>query len=189
MFHNCSLLKIKNGGDDWDRTNCDVSRKIYSLLPYHYGGISKFGWPTWARTRDILINSQTLYQLSYRPKNYGLGRKNRTSVSWSQTTNSTIKLTREKLVEDGRIELPLHACKAHVLPLSLIPQLVPQDGIEPPHPAYKTGPLPLRIQGHKNLAALGGNDPHSSGVTSQRASMNTLRPNKDRLLASTQAPN
>jgi len=27
-----------------------------------------------------------------------------------------------------------------------------------------------------NLAVLGGNDPHSSGVTSQRASMNTLRP-------------
>ena len=26
------------------------------------------------------------------------------------------------MVEDGRIELPLHACKAHVLPLSLIPQ-------------------------------------------------------------------
>ena len=25
--------------------------------------------------------------------------------------------------------------------------MVPQDGIEPPHPAYKTGPLPLRIQG------------------------------------------
>ena len=24
-------------------------------------------------------------------------------------------------MEDGRIELPLHACKAHVLPLSLIP--------------------------------------------------------------------
>ena len=24
---------------------------------------------------------------------------------------------------------------------------MPQDGIEPPHPAYKTGPLPLRIQG------------------------------------------
>jgi hypothetical protein len=24
---------------------------------------------------------------------------------------------------------------------------VPQEGIEPPHPAYKTGPLPLRIQG------------------------------------------
>ena len=28
-----------------------------------------------------------------------------------------------------------------------------------------------------NLAVLGGNDPHSYGVTSHRASMNTLRPN------------
>ena len=28
----------------------------------------------------------------------------------------------------------------------------------------------------KNLAVLGGNDPHSYGVTSRRASMNTLRP-------------
>jgi len=27
------------------------------------------------------------------------------------------------------------------------------------------------------LAVLGGNDPHSYGVTSRRASMNTLRPN------------
>ena len=27
--------------------------------------------------------------------------------------------------------------------------LVPQEGIEPPHPDYKTGPLPLRIQGQK----------------------------------------
>jgi len=27
------------------------------------------------------------------------------------------------------------------------------------------------------LAVLGGNDPHSYGVTSHRASMNTLRPN------------
>ena len=27
--------------------------------------------------------------------------------------------------------------------------LVPQEGIEPPHPAYKAGPLPLRIQGQK----------------------------------------
>ena len=92
MFHNCSLLKIKNGGDDWDRTNCDVSRKIYSLLPYHYGGISKFGWPTWARTRDILINSQTLYQLSYRP----------------------IKT----MVSVGRIELPSHGPKPRILPLN-----------------------------------------------------------------------
>ena len=29
----------------------------------------------------------------------------------------------------------------------------------------------------QNLAVLGGNDPHSYGVTSRRASMNTLRPN------------
>lgn len=29
--------------------------------------------------------------------------------------------------------------------------LVPQVGIEPTHPAYKTGPLPLRIQGQKFL--------------------------------------
>ena len=92
MFHNCSLLKIKNGGDDWDRTNCDISRKIYSLLPYHYGGISKFGWPTWARTRDNLINSQVLYQLSYRP----------------------IKT----MVSVGRIELPSHGPKPRILPLN-----------------------------------------------------------------------
>jgi hypothetical protein len=36
------------------------------------------------------------------------------------------------MVEDKRIELLLHACKAHVLPLSLIPQkLVSVAGIEP----------------------------------------------------------
>ena len=33
--------QYKFGGDDRDRTCCDRSRKIYSLLPYHYGGISK----------------------------------------------------------------------------------------------------------------------------------------------------
>jgi len=27
----------------------------------------KIGWLTWARTRDNLINSQGLYQLSYKP--------------------------------------------------------------------------------------------------------------------------
>ena len=80
------------GGDDRDRTCCDRSRKIYSLLPYHYGGISKFGWPTWARTRDNLINSQVLYQLSYRP----------------------IKT----MVSVGRIELPSHGPKPRILPLN-----------------------------------------------------------------------
>jgi hypothetical protein len=29
--------------------------------------------------------------------------------------------------------------------------MVPQAGIEPTHPAYKTGPLPLRIQGHFSI--------------------------------------
>ena len=32
------------------------------------------------------------------------------------------------------------------------------------------------IMYNKTLAVLGGNDPHSYGVTSHRASMNTLRP-------------
>ena len=36
-------------------------------------------------------------------------------------------------------------------------KLVPQEGIEPPHPAYKTGPLPLRIQGLNWLLRLGSN--------------------------------
>ena len=96
MFHNCSLLKIKNGGDDWDRTNCDVSRKIYSLLPYHYGGISKILAPQPGiepGTNRLTVYCSTA-ELSGN-KNYGLGRKNRTSVSWSQTTNSAIKLHRE----------------------------------------------------------------------------------------------
>ena len=38
------------------------------------------------------------------------------------------------MVEDGRIELPLHACKAHVLPLSLIPPIGPSREIRTPDP-------------------------------------------------------
>ena len=38
------------------------------------------------------------------------------------------------MVEDGRIELPLHACKAHVLPLSLIPQIGRSREIRTPDP-------------------------------------------------------
>ena len=83
------------------------------------------------------------------------------------------------MVEMERIELSISGCKPDVFPLALHPQklvrvagiepatscsqskrttrlcytrifiLVPQEGIEPPHPAYKTGPLPLRIQGQK----------------------------------------
>jgi hypothetical protein len=79
-------------------------------------------------------------------------------------------------VENKRFELLTEACKATAFPITPIPQnLVPSKGIEPLHPDYKTGPLPLRIRG-LNLAVLGGNDPHSYGVTSRRASMNTLRP-------------
>ena len=33
------------------------------------------------------------------------------------------------MVEDKRIELLLHACKAHVLPLSLIPQIGPSSRV------------------------------------------------------------
>jgi hypothetical protein len=82
------------GGDDRDRTCCDISRRIYSPLPYHYGGIS--------------IN----------------------------------------LVPRKRIELLANALSRHC----------------------STTELP------RHLAVLGGNDPHSYGVTSHRASMNTLRP-------------
>ena len=47
-------------------------------------------------------------------------------------------------------------------------------------PGYEPGGLPLTYPAIKVrvfiLAVLGGNDPHSYGVTSHRASMNTLRP-------------
>ena len=51
----------------------------------------------------------------------------------------------------ARIELALSAWKAEILPLNEPRKyLVPLAGIEPTHPAYKTGPLPLRIKGQKN---------------------------------------
>ena len=54
------------------------------------------------------------------------------------------------MVEVKRIELLRRPCKGPRLPLHQTPEnLVPQAGIEPTHPAYKTGPLPLRIQGLK----------------------------------------
>ncbi len=49
----------------------------------------------------------------------------------------------------------------HLRPLSHTSiNLVPQEGIEPPHPAYKTGPLPLRIQGQKNWRLVGESNSH-----------------------------
>ena len=44
-YTNRYTMGPKLGGEDWDRTNCDIRRKIYSLLPYHYGGFSMLeGW-------------------------------------------------------------------------------------------------------------------------------------------------
>ena len=46
--------------------------------------------------------------------------------------------------------------------------------------ARPSASLPKEVSrrcGSQKLAVLGGNDPHSYGVTSHRASMNTLRPN------------
>jgi hypothetical protein len=54
--------------------------------------------------------------------------------------------------------------------------MVAGPGIEPRSEAYETSELPL-LYPAINLAALGGNDPHSSTVTVSCASMNTLRPN------------
>ncbi len=42
------------GGDDRDRTYCDRSRKIYSLLPYHYGGISKIRISYWVPSQPLI---------------------------------------------------------------------------------------------------------------------------------------
>ncbi len=54
-----------------------------------------------------------------------------------------------KLVSDARIELALLGPKPRVIPFhqSELNNLVPLARIELAHPAYKTGPLPLRIKG------------------------------------------
>ena len=49
----------------------------------------------WDRTSDNRVKVWCV-TATLTPNKNGLGRKNRTSVSWSQTTNSTIKLHREK---------------------------------------------------------------------------------------------
>jgi hypothetical protein len=55
----------------------------------------------------------------------------------------------EKTLEAGEGFAPpmLRAYETGLLATLPAKKLVPQEGIEPPHPAYKTGPLPLRIQG------------------------------------------
>ena len=56
-------------------------------------------------------------------------------------------------------------------------KLVPQDGIEPPHPAYKTGPLPLRIQGQK-LVCVVGFEPTASSFQTRPSTRLTLHTDK-----------
>ena len=55
--------------------------------------------------------------------------------------------------------------------------LVRPEGFEPPAPAFVAQcSIQMSYGRIQNLAVLGGNDPHSYGVTSRRASMNTLGP-------------
>ncbi len=55
--------------------------------------------------------------------------------------------------------------------------MVRPEGFEPPAPAFVAQcSIQMSYGRMLNLAVLGGNDPHSYGVTSRRASMNTLGP-------------
>ena len=65
-YYNTICIIYIFGGSDRDRTYCDLRRRSYSPLPYHYGGTSKNGSSSRARTDDQQINSLLLYQLSYR---------------------------------------------------------------------------------------------------------------------------
>ena len=94
------------------------------------------------------------------------------------------------MVEDSGIEPLTQACKASVFPIRLIPHIYGalEETRTPKTWFLRPVRIPIPSPG-QNMAVLGGNDPHSYGVTSRRASMNTLRPNKNRLLVSQQAPN
>ena len=78
-----------------------------------------------------------------------------------------------KLVLSTRIELVMAGYQPTVIPFNYKRILVPQEGIEPPHPDYKTGPLPLRIQGQK-LVSLLGFEPRPYGPKPQMQPGNTL---------------
>ena len=65
---NTLLCQQLFGGDDRDRTCCDRSRKIYSLLPYHYGGISRIVWWTVpGSNRGLKLAKLLCSQLYQRP--------------------------------------------------------------------------------------------------------------------------
>ena len=53
--------------------------------------IFKFGSPTWARTRDLRINSPTLYQLSYRGIDKGNCRRKTFNLSIKKYENQENK--------------------------------------------------------------------------------------------------
>ena len=66
---NTLLCQQLFGGDDRDRTCCDVSRRIYSPLPYHYGGISRIVWWTEGESNSQLrLAKPRLSHLTTSPK-------------------------------------------------------------------------------------------------------------------------
>ena len=113
---------------------------IATICPIHASPDGKWyvTWDTWHRRSVAQPDSNRIYfdtRLTFEESSQrvfllltltklGLGGKNRTCATCSQSTDDTISLHREKL-------------------------LVPLDRIELPHPDYKTGPLPLRIKGLK----------------------------------------
>ena len=84
-------------------------------------GLYFFGSSTWARTRDLRINSPALYRLSYRGIDYYL----------------------YYIMERGKgIEPSSSAWKAEVIPL-YEPRLAPLQGFEPRRAVLETAMLPL----------------------------------------------
>ncbi len=87
------------------------------------------------------------------------------------------------MVWEARIELAPRVSKTRRLPLSYTQiKLVPQVRIELTHPPYKSGPLPLRIQGQYCLVSPVGIEPTSMSfqptamTTSAKATLNCLVP-------------
>ena len=52
-----------------------------------------FGWPGRARTRDIFVNSEALYQLSYWPMEFGAHVQIRTAFYRSTKPDFTVKVS------------------------------------------------------------------------------------------------
>ena len=55
------------------------------------------------------------------------------------------------MVEDGRVELPIQTCKAHVIPFHQSPKILePLPGIEPGIDDYKSTVIPFNYRGPKH---------------------------------------